>query len=132
MSSRWSKGVGLSRRLYIALGFLFLGLAVIGVILPVLPATPFLLVAAWFFAQSSEKWHSWLLNSRLFGPMIRNWEKNRCVSRRTKIIAITSMIVVGGSSVVFAVEVFEYRIAAVALMLLGAIVVLNLKTCSDN
>ncbi|MEO2175544.1 MAG: YbaN family protein [bacterium] len=119
----------MSRRLYIALGFLFLGLAIIGVVLPVMPATPFLLIAAWFFAQSSEKWHTWLLNSKLFGPMIQNWENNRCISLRTKFVALASMIVVGGASVVFAIQVFEYRVAAVALMSVGTIVVLNLKTC---
>ena len=64
------------------LGFLFLGLALLGVFLPLLPTTPFVLVAAACFAQSSERMHRWILTNRTFGPMVRDWEEKRCVSCR--------------------------------------------------
>ena len=92
------------RSVYKPLGFMFLALGVAGVALPILPSTPFVLLAAWFFARSSERWHAWLLDSELFGPMIRNWESRRCVSCRTKVVAIVSMLIAGGASVVFALE----------------------------
>ena len=119
----------MKRGIYLALGFFFVGLAGLGFILPVLPGTPFLLVAAWCFARSSERWHQWLLSSDLFGPVIRNWEENRCISLRTKFVAIGSMLLVGGSSVFFAIEDNVYRGIAMSLMAVGMISVLSIRTC---
>ncbi|MDD7465089.1 MAG: YbaN family protein [Actinomycetaceae bacterium] len=56
-----------------ALGFLFTGLAFLGVALPVVPTTPFLLLAVFFFARSSERWHSYLLNHRIFGQYLTDY-----------------------------------------------------------
>ena len=117
---------------YKLLGFIFLGLAIIGIPLPVLPTTPFVLLSAWFFARSSDKWHAWLLGSELFGPIIRNWENRRCISLRTKIVAIASMAVVGSLSVFFGIEDFRIRIVAIALMLTGTAVILSIKTCAED
>lgn len=114
---------------YQSFGFLFLGLAILGVALPVLPTTPFLLLATWFFARSSKKWHQWLLNSELFGPIIRNWEANRCIGRRTKIVSIALMLGMGGTSVTFAVDDIRIKLAALALMAIGCAVLLSIKTC---
>ncbi len=100
-----------------------------GVLLPVIPATPFLLLAAWFFARSSEKWHRRLLQSELFGPIIRNWETNRCISRRTKIVSIVLMLGMGGTSVVFAVDDGRLKIAALVFMAVGCATLLLIKTC---
>ncbi len=122
----------MKRTLYKPLGFLFLGLAILGVLLPVLPGTPFLLLSAWFFARSSEKWHQWLLRSELFGPMIRNWEENRCISLRTKVVAILSMLGAGGASVVFAVQDTWIRVFALCLMAVGAVTVLSIRTCRED
>ena len=118
--------------LYKALGFLFLGLAIIGIPMPILPTTPFLLLSAWFFARSSEKWHQWLLGSELFGPLIRNWEQNRCISCRTKLGAILSMLFAGGASIVFVVQDMNIRYAAMALMVIGAVTIVRIKTCDEG
>ena len=115
--------------LYKPLGFLFLGLAILGALLPVLPSTPFLLLSAWFFARSSEKWHKWLLTSNLFGPILRNWEESRCISLRTKVVAIVMMILAGTSSILFALDDFYIRIFTAVLLMIGAITILSLKTC---
>jgi uncharacterized membrane protein YbaN (DUF454 family) len=87
--------------IYKAFGFLFLGLGFIGIFLPLLPTTPFVLLAAGCFAKSSEKWHNWLLANRVFGPMIRNWEEHKCVSCNSRRIAVLSVIFFGGYSVMF-------------------------------
>jgi len=121
----------LQRRTYLALGFVALSLGVIGIPMPVLPTTPFLLLAAWCFARSSERWHQWLLANETFGPVISNWENRRCISLRTKVIAISSMVVVGGFSVVFAIQDDTFRLIALGLMLVGAVVVLRLDTCYE-
>ena len=121
----------MKRSVYKPLGLLFLALGVIGIFLPILPSTPFVLLAAWFFAQSSEKWHRRLLNSELFGPMIRNWEANRCISLRTKIVGITAMGIAGSASIVFAINDPIVKIATASLMTVGAITLLLLKTCPE-
>lgn len=118
--------------LFRVLGFLFLGVGIVGIFLPLLPATPFVLAAAACFARSSEKWHRWMLENRTFGPMIRDWEQNRCVSCRVKIIAIASMVVVGGYSVVYAVESTTWRVAGVTLLVVGLAVVSLLDTCKNR
>ncbi len=119
----------MKRTLYKPLGFLFLGLACLGIVLPILPGTPFLLLSAWFFARSSERWHRWLLETELFGPMIVNWEQNRCITRRTKVVALLSMGLAGGASVVFAVDSLALKLLGLGLMSLGAFTVLRIKTC---
>ena len=112
------------------LGFLFLALALVGVFLPLLPTTPFVLLAAACFAQSSERMHRWILANETFGPMVRDWEQKRCVSCRVKVIAIASMALVGGLSIYLALETMAWRIVGGALLLTGSLVVLGLKTCA--
>lgn len=114
---------------YKPLGFLFLALGLLGTALPVLPSTPFILLAAWFFARSSERWHRRLLDSNLFGPMIRNWESSRCISCRIKIVAILSMSLVGAGSILFALDDYRLRLATGALMAVGCITILLIRTC---
>jgi len=113
-------------------GFAFLGIGVLGIFLPLLPATPFVLLAAWCFARSSEKWHRWMLANKTFGPMIRNWEQNRCITCRVKLIALVSMIVVGGYSIFFAVESAALRISGGLFVMLGLLTVSLLRTCREK
>lgn len=75
------------------LGFLALALAVIGTALPIMPTVPFLIVAAFAFARSSPRFHARLMNHRIFGPQIRQWQYHRAIERRVKILAIGSMAV---------------------------------------
>ena len=89
------------RTLLLASGFLFVGLAALGAVLPVLPTTPFLLVAAACFARSSPRFYGWLLANRLFGPLIREWRETRSMPLHAKVSAIGMIALVGGSSVVF-------------------------------
>lgn len=114
---------------YKPLGFLFLFLGLLGIPLPVLPSTPFILLSAWFFARSSEKWHSWLLSSDLFGPMIRNWEEQRCVTRRTKLVAVLTMALAGSASIGLALQEPLLRLLTLGLLCIGCITVLSIKTC---
>jgi uncharacterized membrane protein YbaN (DUF454 family) len=103
-----------------------------GVVLPLLPATPFILLAAACFARSSEKWHQWLLASETFGPMIMNWEQSRCISCRVKLIGVTSMLLVGGYSIFYAVESLNLRIAGGLLLLIGLTTIGFIKTCNKR
>ncbi|MEM0953498.1 MAG: YbaN family protein [Pseudomonadota bacterium] len=121
----------MKQHFYKPLGFLFLCLAILGVLLPLLPGTPFLLLSAWFFARSSEKWHQRLLQHEVTGPMIRNWEEHRCMTRRAKAVAIVSMLVAGGFSVFFAVEQLWLKLFGAVLLGIGGSVVLSIKTCEE-
>jgi uncharacterized membrane protein YbaN (DUF454 family) len=114
------------------MGFLFLGVGVIGIFLPLLPATPFVLLAAACFARSSEKWHRWMLANETFGPMIRNWEQNRCITCRVKMIAIASMVFVGGFSIFYAVESTTARAIGGFFLTLGLVTVSVIKTCNGK
>mgnify|MGYP000367010481 CR=1 FL=1 len=73
-------------------GIFFVGLAILGVILPILPTTPFLLVAAACFAKSSPELQRKLLANKTFGPLIHDWQKYRSIPRKAKRIALLTMI----------------------------------------
>ena len=75
----------------IAFGWLNVGLGVVGVVVPGLPTTVFLLVAAWAFSKSSERFQRWLWNHPRFGPSIRDWHQHRVIPRRAKILATAMM-----------------------------------------
>lgn len=74
------------------LGVFFVALAILGAALPVLPTTPFLLVAASCFAKSSPRMHKMLLSNRVFGPLIRDWQMHRSIPKKGKIAAIISIL----------------------------------------
>ena len=115
--------------LWTGLGLIFLLLGGIGVVLPLLPTTPFILLAAACFAKSSPRMHRWLLESELFGPMLRDWEKNRCISYKVKWLALLMMAVIGGISIWFFVPTGWPRWAGLGLVALGCVTVLSFKTC---
>ena len=80
------------KTIFICLGFLFVALGILGILLPLLPTTPFILLAAYFFSKSSERLHRWLTTQRQFGPLIQDWEQHGVIRKKPKIIA-TIMIV---------------------------------------
>ena len=80
-----------ARLLWFVLAVASLAVGAIGVFLPVLPTTPFLLLATFAAARSSTRLHGWLLGHRLFGPLIVDWQENRAVSRRAKGVATGAM-----------------------------------------
>lgn len=82
------------RVIYLCLGLLSVVLALAGVILPLLPTVPFLLLAAFFFARSSDRLHAWLLNHRSFGPMILDWSENGAIRPNAKRAATLSVAAV--------------------------------------
>jgi uncharacterized membrane protein YbaN (DUF454 family) len=76
---------------FLALGCLLVALAFLGIFLPVLPTTPFLVLAAGCFARSSPRLERWLLDHRRFGPLLREWRERGAIPRRAKALAFTGM-----------------------------------------
>ncbi len=68
-----------------------LALGTLGIFLPLLPTVPFYLLAAFGFSKSSSRVHGWLLNHKIFGPDIKNWNQNRIIHRRAKLMALAGM-----------------------------------------
>ena len=106
-------------------GLFFVGLAILGASLPILPTTPFLLVAAACFAKSSPRLHNKLLNNRVFGQLIKDWQEHRSISLKSKVISLLTMFVTVLYSCMILPETF-YKILVVLLIIGPAIFIARL------
>lgn len=79
------------RIFYLILGWFSLITGVIGIFLPLLPTTPLVLLAAWCFSKSSERFHSWLINHKFFGPIVLDWQSSDGIPRKSRNRAIIFM-----------------------------------------
>jgi len=104
--------VRLTRGLYLLLGILCVGIGLVGVVLPGLPTTVFVLIALWCFTKASPRLEAWLRQHTVLGPFIRDWERDRTVPRRAKVLAGVTML----ASVLLAWWGFGIPGWAVALM----------------
>ncbi len=95
------KGQKLVRTLWLIAGTICVVLGAIGIVLPILPTTPFLLAAAACYYKSSPRMHRWLLNNKWFGEYIRNYQEGKGLTIKTKITALTVLWITIGFSTVF-------------------------------
>jgi uncharacterized membrane protein YbaN (DUF454 family) len=93
-----------ARPVLVGLGHLCIVLAVIGAILPVMPTTVFVIAAAWCYARGSPRFHRWLAANPVFGPVVRNWETNRAMSRQAKVLAIGMIVATFSLTIGFAIH----------------------------
>lgn len=114
--------------LWIVGGSLSVALGVIGIFFPVLPTTPFLLLAAFCYARSSERFYHWLLNNRWFGEYIRNYREGRGIPLTEKILAISSLWLTIGFSVLFVVPVAWVKLLLLAIAVGVSIHLVRIKT----
>lgn len=105
----------LVRYAWLTAGGLSLVLGIIGIALPLLPTTPFLILAAFCFARGSTKIHQWLVNHPRLGPPIRHWETYRAISKRGKQLAMVGIIAVFAISILAGVATYVLVIQAVVL-----------------
>lgn len=97
-----SVGVGdMVRPLYLAAGWLCLGLGFLGIFLPLLPTTPFALLAAFCFSRSSTRLYHWLLDQKTFGPIIRDWHQHGVIQPHIKWVSIAMILLMIGYPVIF-------------------------------
>ena len=83
----------IKKYLYIALGFIALGLGIIGIILPVLPTTPFLLVTSYCFAKGSDRFHNWFINTKVYKKHLESFAKEKAMTKKTKRSIITMVTI---------------------------------------
>ncbi|MBW7949136.1 MAG: DUF454 family protein [Pseudorhodoplanes sp.] len=81
-----------SRVLWFSLGLTSVACGIAGIILPLVPTTPFLLLAAFAFARSSPRLHAWLVSHPRLGPPINDWQRHRAIRRRAKVVAVAAMV----------------------------------------
>jgi uncharacterized protein len=113
--------MNVKRAAYLSLGFISLAIGALGVFLPVLPTTPFVIVAAFCFSRGSEAWHQWLLQNRMFGPGLRDWENYGVIRIRPKCMA-SVLIVISFTTIWFVVKAPLW--AKIAMVSTGALVLL--------
>lgn len=96
-------------------GLISLGLGIVGVVTPLVPTVPFILLAAFCFARSSESLHAWLLNHPRFGPMIDNWNTHGAISIRAKWVSTVSILAVFMISLALGLKTWVLAIQIVTL-----------------
>jgi uncharacterized membrane protein YbaN (DUF454 family) len=79
------------KSIYVLCACFFLALAVIGIVLPGVPTVPFLLLSAWFASKGSKRMHDWMYRHKTFGKILKDWDEQRAVPRRCKVIAVLMM-----------------------------------------
>jgi uncharacterized membrane protein YbaN (DUF454 family) len=117
----------LRKSLFIVAGWICVMLGVIGVFLPLLPTTPFMILALYLFASSSPRFHRMLLNNRWFGPGLRQWEKDKSISRATKYRASLLILLTFGISIAILHERLLLQGFLLALMLALLVYLWRLK-----
>ena len=122
----------IARLLLITAGWFFVTLGVIGIFLPVMPTTIFLIIAAACFARSSEQFYNWLLNNKHFGKLIRDYRVQKGMPLRAKIIAILMLNIAIGYSAIFAVSLLWVRILLFVIAIGVTIYLLSLKTIKQK
>jgi uncharacterized membrane protein YbaN (DUF454 family) len=116
------------RILLVIAGTVCVGLGIVGIFVPVLPTTPFLLLAAACYARSSQRFHSWLLNNKWFGSYIRNYLERKGITLRAKIITLSLLWITIGVSAAFAVETLALKLILGIIAIGVSIHILSLRT----
>ena len=122
----------MARYLFVVLGSLFVGLGVLGILLPGLPTTPFLLLAAACYVRGSKRLHNWLLGHRLCGRFIRDFQQNRALPLRTKILALLLMWTMILISALLLVKTLVVSIVILSVGIIGSVVMIAIPTSKNS
>jgi uncharacterized membrane protein YbaN (DUF454 family) len=116
------------RMLWIILGSISLGIGLLGIILPLIPTTPLLLLAAYCYARGSKKMHRWLLNHRWFGKYIRNYYEGKGIPLAIKIYAIAIIWITISITAFFIIDFLWGRILLYTIAIVVSIYLIHIKT----
>ena len=109
---------------WIVLGSFFVALAAVGVALPGIPTTPFLILAAACYIRSSQKLYDWLISNKTFGPYLKDYREGKGIPKKAKILAVSMIVLFVGSSVIFGIEDLNLKIVVGFLGLTGLLYVI--------
>ena len=112
------------RILWVVLGSFFVVIGGIGVVVPGLPTTLFLILAAACYIRSSQKLYDWLISNKTFGPYLKDYREGKGIPKKAKILAVSMIVLFVGYSVIFGIEDLNLRIAVGALGLTGLLYVI--------
>jgi len=121
----------LQSHLLVIFGWLFTLLGVIGLILPILPTTPFLIVALVLFSKSSPRFHQMLLNNVWFGPTLKQWEDKKTLSRKTKYKAFFLIIITFSISVAIFNDKILFQLVLIGIAIVLLIFIWRIKEQAD-
>jgi len=113
--------------LLIATGTFFIGLGIVGIFVPVLPTTPFLLISATLYAKSSKSFYNWLVNNKILGRYIKNYREGKGIPLKLKIITIALLWITIGCSATFAIDIFWVRVILVIIAIGVTIHIIRIK-----
>ena len=114
--------------IYNIIGTVSLAFAFIGVILPIIPTTPFVLLSAACYYKGSKRLHSWLSNNEIFGPIIRDFEEHGGMRKITKIKALTIMWTAVLASALLILDTLTMQALVVLVAVIGTVSMLKIKT----
>ena len=115
----------------IVVGTLSTGLGILGIFLPLLPTTPFLLLAAACYIRSSKKLYNWLLSNRFFGKYIRDYREKKAIPLKIKILAIALIWITISYSVFFIIDIVYVRILLLSIAVFMTVILLRIKTLEN-
>lgn len=116
----------------IVLGSLSLVLGILGIVLPLLPTTPLLLLAAGCYLRSSDKLYETLINNRYLGSYIKNYQEKRAIPRKAKVLALSLLWLSIGSSIIFFISKTFVKVMLIIVASIVTIHILKLKTIKDE
>ena len=119
---------GIAKLLWNAAGTFFLSLGIVGIAIPLLPTTPFLLLAAACYLRGSSRMHRWMLTNNYFGEYLRDYQAGRGMPRKAKVVTVSLLWAVIAFSAVFATSSTIIRIALLVVAVGVTIHILTLKT----
>ncbi|MDL2228074.1 YbaN family protein [Odoribacter sp. OttesenSCG-928-L07] len=114
--------------LFIIFGCISLALGVLGIFLPILPTTPFLLLSSFLFLKSSDRLYNWLLNHKYFGKYIRDFQIHKAIPLSVKITSVSLLWITISISAIFFVEMWWLRILLFAIAIGVTVHILSFKT----
>ena len=123
----------LSRIFWLTLGFISMVLGLIGIPVPGLPTTPFMILAAACFAKSSQRFYDWIINNRLFGSHVKNYREGNGIPKRSKPTILATMWVFVLFAVLIAIpdDVLISKVATVFLAIIGTIFILRIPNVEN-
>ena len=128
----WRVSDKVKRVIFIVLGTLFLGIGCIGIVLPILPTTPFLLLAAACYVRGSKRIHRWMMSNRIFGEFISNYLEGKGIKPRQKLFTLTLLWLTITLTIVFLMDNILRRVFLFLIALIVSVHILKLPTFTST